>query len=83
VADTISLKPGAERLTRVAGWAAERGLNRHAALLALIDLGLEGLKPETAEALERIRGIHGRPDAEAVVAHLIVGHVNRCEECRK
>lgn len=36
----LSLRPGAARQEMIAAWAEEQGLSQHAALLALIDLGL-------------------------------------------
>lgn len=36
----VSIRPGATRLAEVDAFAADHGLNRHAALMALIDLGL-------------------------------------------
>lgn len=36
----LSLRPGEDRLARVLAWATDHGLSQHAAILALIDLGL-------------------------------------------
>lgn len=58
----ISIRPGAERQARIEAWAKARGLKRHAAILELIDLGLEWMAergeppppPQRDEAMDRL-----------------------------
>lgn len=38
----LSIRPGPDRLAKVQAWATDHGLSQHAAILALIDLGLSG-----------------------------------------